>query len=355
MKRISILCMALFSMLCGRLLGQDTPSLRFSTNNMDFSSNPKTNFFQYANGAWLQRTEIPSDKGIWGALSELSEENWKRIRTILEATSQKQPREMQSAPGKVGAFFRSGMNEQEIQKAGLAPLDPFVARINTAVSVGDLVPLVGEQQSYGISSLFGLEVSPDLKNSGTETFYLGQDGLGMPNKDYYLDKQFEKKKEAYLEHIAKMLQLAGQPAAQAVKESRIILDFETELAKASMSQLELRDVSAQYNKWTLVEARKLAPNFPWDAVLAFHGLKSETVLVAQTNFFVRVSTLLKDEPLSTFKTFLRWKWISGTADALPSAFEEESFHFHGTVLGGVPKMEPRWQRIARSTDHYLGE
>jgi putative endopeptidase len=355
MRMNIFLFLALLGLTSATLCAQNTAAIRFSTNHMDFSANPKTDFFQYANGGWLKRTEIPSDKGLWGALSELSEENWKRIKIILESTAQKQPQETQSSSGKVGAFFRSGMNEQEIQKAGIAPLAPYVTRINTAVAPVDLVPLIGEQQNHGISTLFGLEVSPDLKNSSTETFYLGQDGLGMPNKDYYLDKQFEKKKEAYLEHIAKMLQLAGLPSAQAARESKVILDFETELAKASMSQLELRDVSAQYNKISLAEARKLAPNFPWNSVLAFHGLKSDTVILAQPKFFERLSSLIKDEPLSTFKTFLRWKWISGTADALPAEIEEESFRFHGTVLGGVPKMEPRWQRVARATDHYLGE
>jgi putative endopeptidase len=334
---------------------EDLIPLGFTVDTMDRTADPKVDFIKYAWGGWAARTEIPADKSRWGTFDVLGENNWRRIRGILEDAAAN-PGAPGSARQKVGDFFAAAMDTAAINAAGLKPLAPELAQIDAIANLDDLARYVADAQAHIGSPLFGTTIYADQKKNDTIVLYLGQGGLSLPTREYYFDEKYAKFRTGLVEHITKMLTLAGADPAKAQADAATILALETKLAGVSKTTAELRDPLANYNKMTLDEAAKTMGAFPFKTYLAAAEIPAteKEVIVAQPKFFEGVGQLLVSEPLADWKTYLRWHALNSSAAYLSDQFENESFHFFGTVLNGTPQQEPRWQRAAKVMDGQIG-
>ena len=329
---------------------------RFSVDYMDKSVSPGADFYHYASGNWLKNNPVPGDKSRWGAFNELQERNWFLLREILETTARNRGAGASPVARQVGDFYAAAMDTNRLEQLGFQPLQPAFAQIAALQSTADLMKLVAELHDHNVGSLFGAGVGADAKNSAMNAFHLAQGGLGLPDRDYYVSTNFTKQRTAYEGHVARMLTMAGTTEAQAKADAKVILSLETALAKACKTRTELRDPIANYHKFTVAELASKYPNLGLQTYLEAEGLNTmPDLIVGQPEFFTALNQLVKERPLSEWKTYLRWHVITTAAGFLHRAAEEENFAFYGTVLSGQPAQEPRWQRAAKVVDGTLGE
>ena len=325
---------------------------------MDPSVKPADNFYEYANGKWLAATAIPPDRPLVAIFTQLQDRNREILHQILEETARQALTAGDTIPGKVGTFYRSGMDEARIEKAGAQPLQEELDRIAAMKTLADLLPALARLHGQGVSAAFRFGPHPDLKNSRLMIGSLGQGGLGLPDRDYYLksDAKTEAIRTAYCAHVEKMLALLGETPEQAAAHAKTIVDLETRLAKASKSRVELRDPKANYHPMSPKQMTATAPGLGWPRFFQDLGLGEQPDLnVGQPAFFQELGKLASAVSLDTWKAYLRWHLLNHYADKLSAAFVEEDFHFKATVLTGVPQLKPRWERVLEATDQLLGE
>jgi len=330
---------------------------RFSVANMDTNADPRVDFARYAYGRWAELNPIPGDKSRWGGFDELAQYNWAALKDSLETTAAG-THPTSSVEQKVGDFFASALDEAAIANAGLKPLEPDLERIASIRSTAELAQTLAWLHNNGVGALFGFSVGPDQKQSDVHAVYARQGGLSLPSKDYYFSESFEKQREEFLAHVARMLVLAGSDPERAIPEARTVFDVEQSMADRAKTPVELRDRLANYNKMSLAVFTETISTFPVAVYLEERGLSGSTlseIVVGQPLFFEGLQEQLAARPLSDWKLYLRYKTLNDAASVLPSAFEEESFRFYSTVLRGTPTMEPRWQRAARMVDAAIGE
>src|SRR5581483_9885889 len=336
---------------------------RFSVEYMDRSVDPGTDFYRYACGTWLKENPVPADKSRWGGFGQLQERNWFLIHQLLESAAHPTPDPNQGGDKKraeviqkVGDFYKSAMDTNRLESLGFKPLKADLKRIDSVKSREELLRLLAEFHERGVGGFFGAGVSPDAKNSEVYAFELGQGGLGLPDRDYYLSDGFTKQRDAYVVHITKMFTLLGEKPEEAKAHAATILDVETALAKASKSRVDLRDPVANYHKVTTASLAENYPDLPLKFYMMESGLeKVPDLIVGQPEFFAALDKLVKDRPLEDWKVYLRWHLVTAAAPFLQAAAEDEDFAFYGTVLRGQPTQEPRWQRAAKVIDSHIGE
>jgi putative endopeptidase len=352
--RFAVSCVALAAALPLRAADEMIP-LSFNVNLMDRTADPRNDFRKYAWGGWEARTEIPADKSRWGAIDMLGQNNWQRVRGLLEDAAAN-PGAAGSHRQKLGDFYASAMDVAAIDMAGLRPLQSELDRIAALANVDDLVRYVADAHVHIGAPVFGSLIYADLKNNNLIRFYLGQGGISLPSRDYYFDEKHAKARAGFLEHIAKMLVLAGATTETANADAATILALETKLAEVSKTPTELRDPLANYTKWSVDEAIAAMPGFPLKLYLKESGIPEteREVIVQQPKFFAALGKLLRDEPLAGWKTYLRYHALKDAAIYLAQPFEDESFRFYSQVLNGTPQPEPRWQRVARRLDPQIG-
>ncbi|HYC70342.1 MAG TPA: M13 family metallopeptidase [Opitutaceae bacterium] len=329
--------------------------LEFNVNLMDRTVDPRVDFNAYANGGWLKSTEIPADKSRWGAFDMLGENNWRRVKALLEEAAAN-PGAAGSLRQKVGDFFATALDTAAIDAAGLRPIEAELARIARVASVEDLVRAAAVSHAHIGSPLCGTSVYADQRNNDVVILYLAQGGLSLPTRDYYFAPEHEKFRTAFVEHVAKMLELAGGAPAEAAAQAKVVFELERKMAESAKTPTELRDPIANYNKMSVDEAVAAMPGFPLKLFLAEIGIPADQreIIVSQPKFLAALGRLLTSEPLDSWKTYLRYHLLKNTAPHLAAPFENENFRFYGQTLNGTPQQEPRWQRAARSVDAYIG-
>lgn len=329
----------------------------FDLSGMDRTANACDNFYQFAVGNWRKTNPLPAAYSRFGRFEQVAERNRETLRAILEDAA-KGNNAPGSAAQKIGDFYAACMNEPAIESAGYTPIADELSRID---AINDRTALQNEifrLQGSGIAPVFRLSGQNDQKNSRMIIAVVGQAGLGLPDRDYYLrdDEKFKTTRTQYAEHVAKMLELVGEDAAKAQTDADRILSLETQLAQAQMSRVDMRQPEKLYNITPVTQLVTIAPNINWPAMLQEAGLDNiQTVNVAQPQFFKEVSRLLDEVPVETWKAYLKWQVIDNTATALSSPFVKEDFAFSGRVLSGTQEQQPRWQRCVRATDAYLGD
>lgn len=325
--------------------------------NMDTKVSPSENFFMYANGAWLKNNPIPATETRWGSFNTLEESNLKILHELLEAAAAKTDAPKGSADQKVGDMYRSGMDTNAIEKAGITPLKPWLDRIDAINSPEALLKEILVQHTEGIGPVFGFYVSPDDKNVSQQICQVFQGGLGLPDKDYYFanDTRTIKIREEYKMYINKMLKLMGVSEDKIFIETADILNLETALAKASMGRVEMRDPYKLYNKFSLATISKQTPNINW--VDMFKQLKvtgQDSVIVGQPQFMAELGKQLKATPINHWKSYLKFHLVNGMAPFLSKNFDEARFGFYGKTLRGQEKQQERWKRTLRVVDGSIG-
>lgn len=338
------------------LIPLENPSIGIDKSLMDKSVKPSDNLFQYANGSWIKNNPIPASEPSWGAFNELQEQNNKMVRTIIEeAASSNAPKG--TIRQKVGDFYSVAMDTLKLEADGTFPIKSDLNYINSISTTDDLITLLGYFHSRGVGSLFSVYVTQDQKKSSQYILYLNQGGIGLPDRDYYFKDDDNSKyiRNEYRKFISKAFQLAGKNEMDEGTVNKLF-DFETVLAKFSMTRVELRDDEKQYNKFTLAELTAKYPSVNWQLYFNSIGAtKVESVIVSQPEFFTQVNNMFKSQSIEDWKLYLNWCLLNEAADKLNTAFELTNFHFYGTVLSGTKAMRPRWKRIVNATNYALGE
>jgi putative endopeptidase len=325
---------------------------------------PGDNFFQYANGAWLTATRIPSDRSSWGVSEEVAELTDKRTADLIrEAATSATPG---SEARKIGDYYASFLDQTRIEALGTKPLEPGLQRINAITNRADLARVLGttlradvdvlNATSVDTDNLFGLWVAQDLDDPSRYAAFLLQGGLTMPDRDYYLDRsaKMAQIRAQYQAHIARVLTLMKVPDAAA--RAKLIYALEERMAQAHVSREQTEDVLKGDNHWAAREFAQRAPGLDWTGYFDAAGLRQQQQFVVwQPSALIGLSALTASEPLDTWKDYLRFHLVERNSQLLPKAFVEEHFAFHGRVLLGTPQQLPRWKLAVAATNEALGE
>jgi len=352
--RVALLSAAL-AFASGAAVAADAPQ-DFLAAHLDTSVDPGVDFFQYANGAWLKAHPIPASESSWGIGNEVDEELYARLRTISETAAT-----AQAAAGsdqqKIGDFWSTAMDTARADRLGVAPLRDELARIDAITTPAGVVDAAFALKPIGVSTLFSLFVAQDDKDSATMAVQAYQGGLGLPERDFYFNKEagVAKIRAEYVAHIARTFELLGRKPAEAKAAARRVMAFETALAKASRRLEDLRDPEKNYNKLSPADlTAKYTPSIDWRARLAEWGLHPDYMLVGQPEFFAAEERLLHATPVSTLKDYLRYHLADTYAPYLSTAFDGEHFRFHGKAMSGQEEQRPRWKRVVDEENDALG-
>ena len=326
--------------------------------NMDKNVKPSENFYQFVDGNWIKNNPVPASESRWGSFNELHEKNTANLKIILEEAVADKSAKQGSNTQKIGDFYSLAMDSVKLNKDGADPLKGMLSVIDKIETRDDLIKTVAHLHTLGISALFVGYVGQDPKVNTLYIPQLYQGGIGLPDRDYYTNKDERTLgiQKAYIEHVGKMFELIGDKTEVATKNAATVFRIETNLASASMTNIELRDPEKQYNKKSYKELAFLTPNINWDTYLAEVGVKTiNDVIVCQPDFFKEIYNCLSTIPINDWKTYLRWSLINETASKLSDDFVNEQFKFNGTFLMGTPALKPRWKRALESTDASLGD
>jgi putative endopeptidase len=318
--------------------------------NIDSTAKPTDDFYQFVNGSWMKNNPIPQEESRWGSFNELDKQNKDKLKLILESAANNKEAKAGSNEQKIGDFYSVAIDSVKLNKDGITPFN-----IKTS---DDLAKSIAHLHAVGVGPMFGGYIGQDPKISTEYITQLGQGGLSLPDRDYYTNKDERTLgiQKAFVEHMTNMFQLLGDQPEVAVKNAKVVFGIETNLAKASMTNIDMRDPEKQYNKKTLKELAELAPNFNWTVYFDANGIKGFTnVIVAQPEFFKAMNSALKSVSMDDWKTYLRWNLIDQSANKLSDNFVNEHFNFYGKTLLGIPTLKPRWKRALEATDQSLGD
>lgn len=300
---------------------------------------------------------IPADRARWGRFDELGEHNLAVLQNILEkAASTSHART--PVEQKIGDFYASCMNEDQINKLGTKPLQAEFGRIDAISGKGGLLDELVRLHRLGANVLFSFASGQDAKDSTQVIAQADQGGLSLPDRDYYT-KEDEKSKElraGFVAHVTRMFQLLGEPESQAAAHAQAVMNIETELAKGALDNVARRNPQKTYHKMTVAELTSLCPFLNWPKF--FDGMAAPSIQslnVAEPTFFRTVESVVVQTSLDDLKTYLRWQYLNGEAALLPKAFVDEHFAFFGKTLTGAKEIQPRWKRCVEYTDGSLGE
>lgn len=364
-KMLYIPILAAFSILiisCTEKAGNEDMTMKSGIGidlaNLDTTVKPGDNFFRYANGSWIDKNPIPGDYSRYGAFEILQDKNLDNLKTIFEEAANSKDSKPGSKMQKIGDFYSSGMNSEQIEKDGLKFVNPMIAKIDEAKTIEDIQRIIAWLHTYQIAPLFYFYSAQDEKNSERVISNLYQGGLGLPDRDYYIENDDRSKeiRKQYKDHLIKMFVLMGKSEAHAMSSMETILKLETRLAKASRSRVDLRDPQKNYNKLTVSDLMKSNPNFAWDKYFVNIGAENiSEINVGQPEFYIEINKMMTDISVDNWKEYLKWNVINELANYLIDDFVNQNFAFFGKVLSGSKELKPRWKRVLSTTSGGLGE
>ncbi|MDN8662916.1 M13 family metallopeptidase [Stenotrophomonas indicatrix] len=332
-----------------------TALISLNSADLDPSIAACTDLNGFVNSKWLKANPVPGDQTTWGSFEILRERSLEVQHALVQQAAASQAK-AGSVEAKIGDIWKTGNDEAKIEAAGLTPLQPTLDKIGALNDTAAITQYLRDSQAQGQGVLFSLFANADYKDSANVIAYVGQGGLGLPEKGYYFDDAQARIRDAYVAYIAQVLTLSGVDAAQAAEQAKAVMAFETRLAKASMSRIEMRDPAKRYNPLSAADADKLTPNFSWTAL--FDTLKvpaAQKFSLAQPGFFSEMDKMLADVPAATWQSYLRFHTIDDASPYLSSQFEKANFEFYGKTLRGQQEMQPRWKRVLESVNGGMGE
>ncbi len=323
--------------------------------NMDLSVKPGDNFTKYVNGKWMDNTEIPADKSSYGIGMILHEESEDKVKEIIEASASGKF-EVGSDEQKVGDLYASYMNMEKRNEVGVAPLKSEFEKIDAISNYDELATYFGYANRYSINVPMGLFVYQDFKNPEIYTVYMWQSGLGLPDREYYLktDERSEEIKTKYVEHIAKMFDLAG--LSDGTSAATTVMGLETKLAEQHLEKEKTRDLVSLYNMLDVSALPEVMPDFNWDGYLKEVGLDTQEKLgVLMMDYTKALNVIIKETDLAAWKTYLKWSVVDGNASRLNAALDQQNFEFYSKELRGTQEQRPLWRRGVSTVSGSLGE
>jgi putative endopeptidase len=326
----------------------------FDTSELDTAINACKDFNGFVNRKWIDANPIPADKTRWGAFDQLRESSLNTQHEIAEAAA-KSGAAAGSIEQKIGTLYKTGMDEAAIDALGYEPIKPELAKIDAIGSSKDLVAYLKDSFSRGQGSVFSFGAEADFKNSSRKIAYAFQGGLGLPTRDYYEKAEYAELRDAYVAHVAKVLELIGVEAAEAKKQATAVLAFETQLAKASLAPVELRVPENQYHFVSVAEANKVTPHFDWNEFFAAQKADvTDGFSLSQPKFFAEFDKMLTGTPVADWQAYLRYQQADSASQYLSTPFQQEFFAFHKATLNGQKEDEPRWKRVLGTVNNELG-
>ena len=314
---------------------------------MDTTVKPGDDFNRYASGAWLARARIPEDKSLFSLRSEMSDRIESRLHDMLERAAASAPARPLTLADKVGTFYQAFMDTGRIEKSGLVPIRPELDAVRAAPDRATLVALMGRTNKDFEGSLFTLTEDIDLKDVAHYAIYVGQGGLGLPDRDYYLQPSFADQKRAYGAYVAKLLRLIGWAAPEA--NATAVVAFETRIAEASWSKVQQRDPDATYNPMSRAQLRTFAPGFDWTKFLDSADLDAvDRVIIAQKGAFPKLAAIFASTPLEVSKAWLAFTIVDNAAFYLSKPFSDARYEFRDKTLSGQPEQTARWKRAIQA-------
>ena len=313
---------------------------------------PGDDFYNYANGRFLDELQIPADKSRYGLDYIMSDTAERQVRAILESTQAPAGSDAADAI-KTRALYHAFMDQGRIDALGSRPLQPDLAAVR-AVKTRDQLAVLQSKVGTFQGSLFGVDIGADAKTPDRYAVYIGQAGLGLPDRDYYLKPEFAAKKAKYQAYVAAMLKLAGWAEPEAMAKD--VVAFETRIADASWSRVQERDPDATYNPTTVADLARAAPGYPWRAMLDTAELKGvDHVVVGEKTALPKIAAIYQQTPLKVLKAWAAFQLVDQAAPYLPDRFEDPHFAFRGTVLTGQPEQRARWKRAVSVDNEVMGE
>ena len=325
--------------------------------NFDTSVEPGTDFYQYATGGWQKNNPLPAKYSRFGSFDQLAETNQERIKGIIEELSAQENPEG-SVAQKVGTLYNVIMDSVKLNNDGYQPIVADLEGIKTITDRKSIYQKLADLNKIGVGAYFSLYVGADEKDSQVNAVQMGQGGLSMGQRDYYLedDAATTKIREAFKVHVPKMMVLCGFDQATAEQVRDVVMDVETRLAKAFRSRVELRDPQANYNKISLDDLKKQYPTFEWDTYLSAVGLNGvKEIIVGQPNSLKEAADIINTLPIEKQRLYLQWKLVNASAGTLSDAIAEQNFDFYSRTMRGTNEMQPRWQRAVSVVGGRLGE
>ncbi|MHA6278775.1 M13 family metallopeptidase [Salinimicrobium sp. CAU 1759] len=326
--------------------------------NMDTTVAPQQDFFRFVNGRWLDTNEIPEDKTVWGSFNELREKTDKDALALLEDAVNNEDLDASSDQAKAVYLYKTIMDTVARNEQGIEPIRPYLEKIAAIKTKEDLQNYLQEMQMYGGGGFFSFGVGADAKNSNMNAAYLAAGSLGLPDRDYYIaqDADSKDKREKYVAHITRMLQYLGDSEEEAAKKAKMILEFETALAKPRLDKVERRDARKTYNPMTVAELQKTVPAVNWNGYFEAIGAKNvDTVIVRQPKYMQAIQKTLASQNVEEWKEYLRWTLFNDAAGMLTTEIEDANWEFYEKTLRGAQKPLPRNERALATINQTIGE
>jgi len=326
---------------------------------MDKSVKPSDDFFKFVNGTWLKNTEIPADKTRWGSFDELRQNTDKDALAILKEAATNPKYKSNTDQGKAIIMYKAAMDTVARNKQGIAPLTPYLAKINAVKNVKDLQKLMMETEAQGGGvGFFGIGIGADEKNSTRNVVSVGPGSLGLPDRDYYVseDKDSKEKREKYVVHVAKMLQFLNETPEQAKANAEKILALEIQMSKPRLDRVERRDSKKQYNPTAIADLQKMLPSIDWNTYIKGIGItKIDTIIVSQPRYMSSLQTLFTENKVDDWKAYMRWMLLRGASSQLSTTIETANWEFYGRTLTGAIKQRPRHEKALQVVNGTVGE
>ncbi|MEO7048463.1 MAG: M13 family metallopeptidase, partial [Ferruginibacter sp.] len=324
-------------------------------DGIDTSIKPGNNFFMYVNHTWYDSAQIPPSQAGVGAYMFMNYPQRIRLQGILDSVS-KADNKPGSIEQKIGDFYASGMDTATINKRGYEPVKPILASIDGITSIPSLMKFVADELKAGNNSIMGFYVGPDNKNSKMNIAHAYQTGIGLPERDYYFktDAPNVAIQEAYKKYVATLFELTGTDAAAAVKNADIVYGIEKQLAGAHRTNVELRDVNANYNKMSVASLAQREPNIGWETMLNELGAKTDSIDVGQPAYYDKLNAVLKTVSINDWKVYLKAYSLSNYAGLLSQPFVDAEFEME-KVITGQAVQKTRGEKMASAVDQNLGE
>ena len=349
---VNLLGIATVTALASWAASGDAPKPQYGTFGLDTAggdpaTKPGDNFFRYANGTWLDHVQIPADKPAYSLRLAMTDLTEKRLHEIMEDEAAKAGHQPADTAGKVGAFYKAFLDENRIEKLAASAIAPQIDAIRAADSRDALAALMGRNNSDFDGTLFGFNTDVDEKDPSKYAFYVGQAGIGLPDRDYYLEPEFAAQKAKYEAYVGRLLHLLNWPDADA--RAKDIVAFETAIAQASWTKAQDRDPVATYNPMTVAELQTLAPNFPWKPFLASAGLGAYgQVVVVEKSAFPKIADIFASTSPDVLRAWLSFTVADNAAPYLSKPFADAYFEMRNKTLSGQPAQADRWKRAVHA-------